>query len=89
MLHVVLPQAARRMLLPLTSLLANLVQSSALAGVIGVLDLTASAERQMARLTVLGDSHALQILSAVMVLYFLVCLPLTRTSAVLELRLVR
>ncbi|TMC13415.1 MAG: amino acid ABC transporter permease [Chloroflexi bacterium] len=89
MLHVVLPQAARRMLPPLVSLLANLVQSSALAAVIGVLDLTASAERQIARLTVLGDSHALQILSAVMVVYFLVCLPLTRTSAVLERRLAR
>ena len=88
MRYVILPQAVRRMLPPLVSLLANLIQSTALAGVIGVLELTQSAQRQIARLTILGDSHALEILGAVMIVYFVVCLPLTRASAALERRLV-
>jgi polar amino acid transport system permease protein len=87
MRYVILPQAVRRMLPPLVSLLANLVQSTALAAVIGVLELTQSAERQIARLTIQGDSHALEVLGAVMLVYFLVCLPLTRASAALERRL--
>jgi His/Glu/Gln/Arg/opine family amino acid ABC transporter permease subunit len=84
---VILPQVARRMLPPLVSLLANLVQSTALAAIVGVLELTQSAQRQIARLTILGSSHAVEILGAVMVVYFLVCLPLTRASAALERRL--
>lgn len=88
MRYVVLPQAYRRMLPPLVSLLANLVQSSALAYIIGVLELTESARRQRERLAILGDSHSLEIYGAVMVIYFLICLPLTRASAHLERRLV-
>jgi len=89
MRHVILPQAVLRMLPPLVSLLANLVQSTALAAIIGVLELTQSAQRQIARLTILGDSHALEILGAVMLVYFLLCLPLTRVSARLERGLAR
>jgi polar amino acid transport system permease protein len=88
MRYVILPQAVRRMLPPLVSLLANLIQSTALAAVIGVLELTQSAQRQISRLTILGDSHALEILGAVMLVYFLVCLPLTRAAAALERRLI-
>ena len=88
MVYVILPQAYRRMLPPLVSLLANLVQSSALCALIGVLELTQRAQQQIARLTILGNSHALEILGAVMVIYFVACLPLTRMSARLERRLV-
>jgi len=85
---VVLPQAYRRMLPPLVSLLTNLVQSTALVYIIGILELTRSANVQRERLAILGDSHSLEIYGAVMVVYFLICLPLTRASAHLERRLV-
>lgn len=87
MVHVIVPQAVRRMLPPLVSLLTNLVQSSALAAIVGVLDLLLAARRQIERLTILGDSHAVAILGAVMVMYFVICFPLTRASAYLERRL--
>jgi polar amino acid transport system permease protein len=87
MRYVILPQAQRRMLPPLVSLLSNLVQTSALAAVIGVAELTQTAERQRERLTLLGDSHSLEIFGTVMVLYFVICLPMTRASARLERRL--
>jgi polar amino acid transport system permease protein len=87
MRYVILPQAMRRMLPPYVSLLANLVQATALAAFIGVLELTGSAQRQVARLTVLGNSHALEIFGALLVVYFLICLPLTRLSATLTQRL--
>jgi His/Glu/Gln/Arg/opine family amino acid ABC transporter permease subunit len=88
MVHVIMPQAVRRMLPPYVSLLANLVQSTALAAIVGVLELTQSAERQVARLTLLGSPHAPEILGAVMVLYFLICLPLTRASVYAERQLI-
>jgi polar amino acid transport system permease protein len=84
---VILPQAQRRMLPPLVSLMSNLVQTSALAAAIGVAELTQTAERQRERLTLLGDSHSLEIFGTVMVLYFVICLPMTRASARLERRL--
>lgn len=87
MVHVILPQAVRRMLPPLVSLLTNLIQTSALAAIIGVADLLNTAQRQIQRLTILGNSHALEILGGVMILYFLICFPLTRVSARLERRL--
>ena len=87
MVYVILPQAARRMLPPLVSLLVNLVQSSALAAILGVLDLLLAGRLQIERLTLLGNSHAVEILGAVMVVYFLICFPLTRVSAHLERRL--
>lgn len=83
---VILPQAVRRMLPPSVSLLTNLVQSSALAAIISVPDLLLTAQRQIARLTFSGNSHSIEILGAVMVLYFLICFPLTRISARLESR---
>lgn len=87
MVRVILPQAVRRMLPPLVSLLTNLVQSSALAAIIGVLDLLLAGQRQIQRLTLLGNPHAIEILGAVMLIYFLICFPLTRASALLERRL--
>jgi polar amino acid transport system permease protein len=75
------------MLPPLVSLLTNLVQSSALAAILGVSDLLLTGERQIQRLTMLGNSHAIEILGAIMMIYFLLCFPLTRVSAYLERRL--
>jgi polar amino acid transport system permease protein len=86
MVFVILPQAVRRMLPPLVSLLTNLVQTSALAAILGVSDLLSTAQRQIQRLTILGNSHAIEILAAVMGVYFVICFILTRISANLEAR---
>lgn len=92
--HVILPQALRRLLPPLVSLLVNIIQNSTLAQVIGGLELLEAGERQNERLTAippigLGEIHAFEIFGGVAILFFLISFPLTRLSAYLENRLAR
>lgn len=89
MAYVILPQSVRRMLPPLVSLLANLIQSTSLAAVIGAFELLQAAQRSIERLTVdSGNSQAIPILGAVLVIYFVLCFPLTQVSRRLERTLV-
>jgi polar amino acid transport system permease protein len=88
MRHVILPQATRRALPPLVGLVVNLTQQTSLAAVIGLLDILEAAQRSIERLTLTGgDTHAVPILGAVLVVFFVVCLPLTMLSRWLERRL--
>ena len=85
MAYVILPQSVRRMLPPMVGLLANLIQSSALAAVVGAFELLQSARRSIERLTVeTGNSEAIPILMAVLLVYFLLCFPLSRMSNRME-----
>ena len=91
--NVILPQALRRLLPPLVSLLVNIVQNSTLVQVIGGLDVLEAAERQNERVNAfppvgLGEIHAIEIFGGVMVLFFVISFPLTRLAAYLEKRLV-
>jgi polar amino acid transport system permease protein len=90
---VIVPQATRRLLPPLVSLLVNIIQNTTLAGVIGGLEILEAGERQSERITAtppigLGEIHAFEIFAAVAVLFFAISFPLTRLSAYLERRLV-
>ena len=90
---VILPQALRRLLPPLVSLLVNIIQNSTLAGVIGGLEILQAGERQSERLTAvppigLGEIHAFEIFAGVAALFFVISFPLTRLAAYLERRLV-
>ncbi|GII55906.1 ABC transporter permease [Planotetraspora thailandica] len=90
MRHVVFPQAVRRALPPLVGLVVNLTQQTSLATVIGVLDLLQASQRSIERLTLsTGATHAIPILGAVLVVYFVICLPLTFLSRRLERSLQR
>src|SRR3954447_17434586 len=91
--HVILPQALRRLLPPLVSLLVNIIQNTTLAGVIGGLELLSAAQRQNQRVAAVpaigtGEIHAFQIFGAVALLFFVISFPLTRLAAYLERRLV-
>jgi His/Glu/Gln/Arg/opine family amino acid ABC transporter permease subunit len=91
--NVVLPQALRRLLPPAVSLLANIIQNTTLAQVIGGLETLEAGERSVERLTAvppigLGEIHAFEIYGAVMVIFFLLSFPLTRLAAYLEKRLI-
>jgi polar amino acid transport system permease protein len=57
---VILPQALRRLLPPLVSLVANIIQNTTIASLIGVTELLATGQRSIERLqlTPPGDSHA-------------------------------
>jgi His/Glu/Gln/Arg/opine family amino acid ABC transporter permease subunit len=91
--YVILPQALRRLLPPLVSLLVNIIQNTTLVGVIGGLDLLEAGKRQNERLATyppigVGESHAFEILIAIAALFFLLSFPLARLAAYLEKRLV-
>jgi len=94
-LYVILPQALRRLLPPLVSLLVGIILNTTLIQVIGGTELLETAERSVERLAAPtppeftpGDIKAFQIYGAVMVMYFLLTFPLTRLAAYLEKRLV-
>ena len=90
---VILPQAFRRLLPPLVSLLVNIIQNTTLAQVIGANELLESGERSVERLAApppisIGEIHAFEIYGAVAVVFFVISFPLTRLAAYLEKRLV-
>jgi polar amino acid transport system permease protein len=87
---VILPQAFRRLLPPLVSLVANIIQNTTIASLIGVTELLATGQRSIERLqlTPPGDSHAFAIYGALLVTFFCISFPLTRLAIFLERRLV-
>ena len=93
--YVILPQALRRLLPPLVSLLVGIVLNTTLIQVIGGTELLESAEQSVARLSqpeppefTPGEIRAFEIYGGVMVLFFLMSFPLTRLAGYLERRLV-
>jgi polar amino acid transport system permease protein len=89
---VILPQALRRLLPPLVSLLVNIIQNSTLAQVIGGVEILQTAKSQNERLSFpepigIGEIHAFEIFTGVMILFFVISFPLTRLAAYLEKRL--
>jgi polar amino acid transport system permease protein len=90
---VIFPQAFRRLLPPLVSLLVGIVQNTTLAQVIGATELLDVGKRQVERITTpppagIGEIHAIEIYGAIAVIFFLISFPLTRLAAYLERRLV-
>ena len=87
--HVILPQALRRLLPPLVSLLVNVVQNTTIAAIIGVAEVLEAGNRSVERQTfTTSESHAFEIFAGVMAIFFVISFPLTRLAAYLERRLV-
>lgn len=86
---VILPQALRRLLPPLVGLLANVIQNTTIASLIGVTELLATGQRSTERLQFTSpESHSFAIYLAVLAGFFLISFPLTRLAIYLERRLV-
>jgi polar amino acid transport system permease protein len=90
---VIVPQALRRLLPPMVSLLVNVIQNSTLAGLIGAVELLFASKIQYERIAGpppagLAEQHAIEIFGALLVMFFLISFPLTRLAAYLERRLV-
>jgi len=90
---VILPQALRRLLPPLVSLLVNVIQNSTLAALIGTIELLKSGQLQIEGLAQpppagIGELHAFEIYAGIMATFFVISFPLTRLAAYLEKRLV-
>jgi polar amino acid transport system permease protein len=87
--YVVLPQALRRLLPPMVSLLVNVIQNTTIASLIGVAEVLETSDRSRERLLFsTGDSHSFEIYAGVMIVFFTISFPLTRLAAFLERRLV-
>lgn len=82
---VVLPQALRRMLPPAVNLIVDLIQATTLAFLIGVVDVL-QRSRQAVEFYQLssGDGHAAPIFAGVLLVFFLMCFPLTLLAGRLE-----
>jgi polar amino acid transport system permease protein len=87
---VVLPQALRRLLPPLVSLLANVIQNTTIASLIGVPELLATGQRSIERLQFEpgAHSHNFAIYLAILAAFFCISFPLTRLAIFLERRLI-
>jgi polar amino acid transport system permease protein len=90
---VIVPQALRRLLPPMVSLLVNVIQNSTLAGLIGAVELLFAAKIQVERIAGpppggLAQVHAIEIYGGLMIVFFVISFPLTRLAAYLEKRLV-
>lgn len=90
---VVLPQALRRLLPPLVTLMVGIIQNTTLVAVIGGSDLLGTGIRQNERLSAyppigIGQIKAFEIFGVIMVAFFAISFPLTRLAAYLERRLV-
>jgi His/Glu/Gln/Arg/opine family amino acid ABC transporter permease subunit len=91
--YVILPQALRRLIPPLVSLLVGIIQNTTLAQVIGATELLDTGKRQVERITApppagIGEIHAIEIYGAIAVVFFLISFPLTRLAGYLERRLI-
>jgi polar amino acid transport system permease protein len=90
---VILPQAYRRLIPPLVSLLVGVILNTTLIQVIGGSELLETGEQSVERLGApppvgLFEIHAFKIYGAVAAVFFLICFPLTRLASMLERRLV-
>jgi polar amino acid transport system permease protein len=87
---VIVPQALRRLLPPLVSLLANVIQNTTIASLVGVTELLATGQRSIERLQFEAgaNSHAFAIYAGLMAAFFCISFPLTRLAIFLERRLV-
>ena len=92
--YVILPQALRRLLPPLVSLLVNIIQNTTLAAVIGGLELLVGrqaperARRGRTRRSAPARSTPSRSSRGLAVLFFVISFPLTRLAAYLERRLI-
>lgn len=85
MRYVILPQAVRRMLPSVIGLMSNLVQSTSLSVLVGNLDFLKSAQLVIERIELMqGLSIAMKMYSLVMVVYFIICFPLSLLAQKME-----
>jgi len=87
--YVIVPQALRRLLPPMVSLLVNIIQNTTIAFVIGVNEFLQAGNRQFENLTTqTGNGHPFTIFGFVLVVFFAISFPLTLLARYLERRLV-
>jgi polar amino acid transport system permease protein len=92
---VIVPQALRRLLPPMVSLLVNVIQNTTIAALIGVSEVLETANRQFENVTfgltgtaTAPDYAPFMIFGFVLLIFFVISFPLTLLARYLERRLV-
>jgi polar amino acid transport system permease protein len=86
---VIVPQALRRLLPPMVSLIVNIIQNTTIAFAIGVNEFLQAGNRQFENLTTqTGNGHPFTIFGFVLLVFFVISFPLTVLARYLERRLV-
>jgi polar amino acid transport system permease protein len=93
--HVIVPQALRRLLPPMVSLLVNVIQNTTIVALIGASEILETANRQFENSTfgltgtaIAPDYAPFMIYGFVLLLFFVISFPLTLLARYLEHRLV-
>ena len=93
--HVIVPQAFRRLLPPMVGLLVNVIQNTTIAALIGVSEILETANRQFENVTfgltgttTAPDYAVFMIFGFVLLVFFVISFPLTLLARYLERRLV-
>jgi polar amino acid transport system permease protein len=85
LIRVICPQALKRFIPPYVNQLTLLVHASTLTSVVGVIELLGSTRQMIERLAYVGDgAYSIVIYLGVMLLFFIVCFPLTLIAQALE-----
>ncbi|HLR12049.1 MAG TPA: amino acid ABC transporter permease [Burkholderiaceae bacterium] len=83
MRRVILPQALRLIIQPMSGVYVILIKSTAIVSVVGIAELT----RQGEQLIITFPNHLLYIYSLIAIIYFLYCYPVLRFAEWLEKRI--
>jgi His/Glu/Gln/Arg/opine family amino acid ABC transporter permease subunit len=92
--HVIVPQAFRRLLPPMVGLLVNVIQNTTIAALIGVSEVLETASRQFENVTfgltgtTAPDYAVFMIFGFVLLVFFVISFPLTLLARYLERKLV-
>ena len=86
-LHIILPQTFRRLLPSAVSLLTRMVKTTSLVVLIGVVEVVKVGKQIIDASRFENPKAAIWVYGAIFLLYFVVCYPISKLSAVLEKKL--
>ncbi|HIU77069.1 MAG TPA: amino acid ABC transporter permease [Candidatus Pelethocola excrementipullorum] len=85
--YIIIPQTVRRLLPSLINLLTRMIKTTSLVVLIGVVEVVKVGKQIIDASRYTTPTAALWVYGAIFILYFLICYPFSRISAVLEKKL--
>lgn len=85
--HIILPQTLRRLIPPAVNLLTRMIKTTSLVVLIGVVEVVKVGKQIIDASRYSNPKAALWIYGTIFILYFAICFPISKLSAVLEKRL--
>lgn len=83
-LYIIIPQTVRRLLPSLINLLTRMIKTTSLVVLIGVIEVVKVGKQIIDASRYTNPKAALWVYGAIFIMYFLICYPFSRISAVLE-----